>query len=208
MEEEIDRGVRVLKGKGLREIIAPLKAEQRDFLFLRLLGLKVNKALLKVDRSQGGLEKWRMANIRGFDEIEEYLEENREEYIEEIAERYGKMVRARAILALAQLGERALDWEKVAEKDKRYVFGALQELKRLGSEKGNSSGGESYEEIILKRHRKLEPKEAGGADEVKEGKLLEVGLAERTEADSERDSEEDEVIEDSVIERWKREEGK
>ena len=140
------------RGKKLIDIMQPLRMAQRDYLMLVLIGTNKEEALEIVQRQKNTLDYWEKANDRRFKDIERFVLSNREEYIEEAAREYARIIRAKSILALARLADKALDWESVGNADKAYVFGALKELKNIGigKELERGSGG-SYEELILKK---------------------------------------------------------
>ena len=140
------------KGLPLIDILQPLRIAQRDFLMLVLVGANKEDAAEIIERNKFTVKQWHTDNINGFKDIGTYLLENREEYIEEAAREYARIIRAKSILALARLADRALDWGSVKPGDKAYVFGALKELKGLGLGKVSKEGaGGSYEELILKK---------------------------------------------------------
>ena len=140
------------KGKRLIDIMQPLRMAQRDYLMLVLIGTNKEEALEIVERAKPTLDYWEKANDRSFKDIERFVLSNREEYIDEAAREYARIIRAKSILALARLADKALDWGSVENADKAYVFGALKELKNLGigKELERGSGG-SYEELILRK---------------------------------------------------------
>ena len=144
--------VAVYEGMSLVDIIRPLRNEQRDFLFLELVGVNKADALELIDRSSESLRKWREYNDREFDVIETHLILYKERYIEDAAREYARIRRAKAILALGFIADKAFKWDTLDKVDKQSVLTALRELKDIGIE--GKKGSTPYEEMILRRYDK------------------------------------------------------
>ncbi len=132
------------------EIIKTLRNEQRDFLFLELVGVNKADALQLIDRTSNAVKKWRDDNNKDFEVIENYLMSNRDKYYEVAAQEYAKIKRAKALLALAFIADMAFDWKALDKVDKQSVLTALRELKDIGGD--GKKGAIPYEEMILRRY--------------------------------------------------------
>lgn len=146
----VEKSVVAYKDTPLIEIISSLRNEQRDFLYLRLIGMNRNDALDIVDRTSQTLQDWRGRSDGDFDIIEKFLMVNKEKYIEEAAKEYARVKRAKAILGLALIADKAFKWDELDKVDKQSVLTALRELKDIGGD--GKKGGIPYEEMILRRY--------------------------------------------------------
>ena len=134
----------------ITEIIHPLRNEQRDFLYLRLVGMNRLDALEVIDRTAPTLTQWRERDDNGFRSIEKFLLDNKERYVEDAAREYAKLKRAKAILALSFIADKAFKWDTLDKVDKQSVLTALRELKDIGVD--GKKGNIPYEEMILRRY--------------------------------------------------------
>ncbi len=143
-------GVVVYKDLPLVDIIRPLRDQQRDYLFLKLVGMNNADAVQLIDRSSKTVEYWRDNNNKDFESIENFLMANKEKYVEDAAREYARIKRAKAILALAFIADKAFDWDNLDKVDKQSVLTALRELKDIGGD--GKKGSIPYEEMILRRY--------------------------------------------------------
>lgn len=142
--------VSIYKDLPLVDIIRPLRDQQRDYLFLKLVGMNNADAVELINRSSKTVEFWRDNNNKDFGVIEDFLMANKEKYVEEAAREYARIKRAKAILALAFIADMAFDWKELDKVDKQSVLTALRELKDIGGD--GKKGAIPYEEMILRRY--------------------------------------------------------
>ncbi len=144
------REVAIYKDLPLVDIIRPLRDQQRDYIFLKLVGMNNADAVDLIDRSSKTVERWRQLNDQEFEAIESYLMSNKEKYVEDAAREYARIKRAKAILALAFIADKAFEWDTLDKVDKQSVLTALRELKDIGGD--GKKGAIPYEEMILRRY--------------------------------------------------------
>ena len=102
----------------LSDILKPLSVKQREFYYLRLMGLEDKKVLSLIKRGKDTLCKiW--PRDESFKSIGEYLAENADRYSEEAT----AFIRGKVLASILAMG---LEWETLSGGDKRYVMRAVE----------------------------------------------------------------------------------
>ena len=147
--------IKPIKGNGLlplKEVLSGASKKQGEFLYYRVLDIPEGVAIELCGIKQGTLwSLWRRQE--GFARVEEYILSQKEEYAPLVRAEYRGALLIKSQVVLNKLIEEGLEWERLEEKEKKFVIKAIEIAMKFGEEK---KGGEepSYEEALLIKHTK------------------------------------------------------
>ena len=135
----------IYQGKNFVELIKPFSKAQQDYLYLRVMGFPIKRAMELSDRQKDTVKVWRMDDP-DFKCVEEYLIENQKLYREEALTYFNQFGGDSVHYGLMSLAERINDWDTVEQRDKPYIMKAVELISKMrpGSTK------EGYEEWLLR----------------------------------------------------------
>lgn len=139
------------KQKPLKEVLEGLKDNQKDFLCLTIQGVSDSQAMELVGNKLPTLYAWRKYD-QDFQRAEEAISLN--DYRKEAVECYSSHI-AGVSYGLLKLASRINEWGKLDAIDKPYVFKASELVGKIYGGNGKRESPDSYDELILKKHRKL-----------------------------------------------------
>ena len=148
------------KGTRLQDILDEFTPAKRKFLCLIMLGIRKSEAERMIGRKAGKVYAWR-AHSAQFAAVEQFLMQNRDEYRPQALQVYLEVISRNALLGIAGMTEKVLDWDNLKKEDKPYVWEACKMVSGLTGIKDKrplpgSESPKSYEDFI---HSINEPKQ-------------------------------------------------
>lgn len=137
------------KVKSFDELMFPLTKGQRDYIYLRMMGLEESEALQLIKRKAKAHSVW--LSDKAFRELEEHVISNRSLYTEEAFRGFVRDLGLKAQQVLDGLIEKGLEWDELKQGDKPYVMKAVELIAKLAP---SGKASEGYEEMLLRIRRK------------------------------------------------------
>ena len=139
------------KGQSFTDLVAPYPKPKREYLYFILMGKGIGEALRLVNRDPNLVNVWRADDLY-FKELEAYLRENIEVYREQAYSSYISELATYADEFISDLlvyyHEHKL--EEIPTRLLPYIWKASERVRPT-----KPGEPESYDEIILKRRRKV-----------------------------------------------------
>ena len=140
----------LVKQESLSDLLQPLNKGQKDYIYLRLMGVPVGEAMRISNRSPFLPSVWR-ADDPNFRALEERILSNSDIYAKEAFNDYIFKLGGKAHKIIDDLVEMGLTWNDLKKEDKPYVMKAVD----LAFKSHGSSSSEGYEEFLLRLRRKV-----------------------------------------------------
>lgn len=143
-------------GRSFTDLIQEFSKAQQDYLYLRVMGFPIKRAMELSDRKKDTVKVWRLDDPR-FKCLEEYLVSNCAVYREEALTYFNQFGGDSIHYGLMSLAEKINDWasdsNSVPQRDKPYIMRAVEIISKMRS---GSSKNEGYEEWLMRIRRKVD----------------------------------------------------
>ena len=139
-------------GRTFTDLIQEFSKAQQDYLYLRVMGFPIKRAMELSDRKKDTVKVWRLDDPR-FKCLEEYLVSNCAIYREEALSYFNQFGGDSIHYGLICLADRINEWDTVEQRDKPYIMRAVEIISKM-RQGGNAKEG--YEEWLMRVRRKID----------------------------------------------------